>query len=80
MPDAIEAELVDLIRSVVNNYTVPITAETTADTVPGWDSVNHINIIVGAEVAFGVKFRTAELEHLHNVGEFVRLIERKRNR
>jgi acyl carrier protein len=45
--------------------------------VEGWDSFNHINIIVGAEMEFGVKFNASELEELKNVGDFVALIEKR---
>jgi acyl carrier protein len=32
---------------------------------------------VATEAKFGIKFRTAELEGLHNVGHLVRLIQEK---
>ena len=51
--------------------------ETTADDVAGWDSINHITIVVEAERRFGIKFQTAEIEELKNVGDFVRLIKTK---
>jgi acyl carrier protein len=70
-------KLIALIRDVVDDYDTPITSHTSAEEVPAWDSVNHINIVVGTEMAFGVKFRAAELEKLKNVGEFAALIDEK---
>jgi len=70
-------QLTDIIRDVVNNETLTLKPETVAADVPEWDSFNHINIVVAAEVKFGIKFKTAELEQVRNVGEFVALIERK---
>jgi acyl carrier protein len=72
-------QLTDIIRDVLNNDTLVLKPETIAADVPDWDSFNHINIVVAAEAKFGIKFKTAELEQLRNVGEFVALIEQKLN-
>jgi acyl carrier protein len=39
----------------------------------------HVMLIVAAEQRFGIKFRTAELESLRNVGQFIQLIDSKRS-
>ncbi|PKL99957.1 MAG: acyl carrier protein, partial [Gammaproteobacteria bacterium HGW-Gammaproteobacteria-9] len=48
-----------------------------ADDIDGWDSQTHVLLIVAAEQRFGIKFRTAELESLKNVGHFAQLIQTK---
>jgi acyl carrier protein len=50
---------------------------TTAEDIEGWDSFNHVNIVVAIESRFGIKFNAAEVEELRAVGEFVNLIEKK---
>lgn len=72
-------QLTDIIHDVLDNDTLILKPETVAADVPGWDSFNHINIVVATEDKFGIKFKTAELEQLRNVGEFVALVERKLN-
>jgi len=69
-------QLTEVIQDVLDLPDLELTPETTAEDVDGWDSFNHINIIVAAEQRFGIKFRTSELEGLRNVGELVRLIGR----
>ena len=69
--------LTDICREVLGYPSLILTTETAADEVQDWDSMNHITIVVEAERRFGVKFRTAEIEELRNVGDFVRLIEAK---
>lgn len=69
--------LTKIIRQVLGDDGIALTPRTTAEDVPGWDSFNHINIIVGAEVEFGVKFNASELEDLKNVGDFLALIEKR---
>lgn len=69
-----------IIRDVLDVHdakSLKIDAETTADQTEGWDSFNHINIVVAVEQHFGVKFKTAEIERLRNVGELVALIAQK---
>jgi len=70
-------QLTDIFRDVLSDDGLVLTPEMTAADVPQWDSFNHINIVVAAEVRFGIKFKTAELEELKNIEEFVALIERK---
>jgi acyl carrier protein len=66
-----------IIHQVLGDDQAVLTLDTTAQDVPGWDSFNHINIIVGAEMEFGVKFNASELEELKNVGDFVALVEKR---
>ncbi len=69
--------LTQVFRDVFDDDDIVLTPETTAADVEGWDSQAHVNLVVAAEVRFSVRFRTAELESLHNVGEFARLITDK---
>jgi len=50
---------------------------TTAGMVPGWDSLNHVRVIMAIEEAYGIRFRTLEVIRLKNVGELQTLIDRK---
>jgi acyl carrier protein len=75
--DQILAEISVIIRDVVDQPDLQISAATSARDVEGWDSFNHINIVVAVEGRFGIKINTAEIEELRNVGEFVALAGRK---
>lgn len=72
--DILEA-LTLVFRDVFDEDSITLRAETTADDIEGWDSQAHITLVVATEMRFGIKFRTGELEGLHNVGDFVRLIQ-----
>jgi len=78
MTDAeILKELHEIFHDVFDDDSIVLTPATTAKDIPEWDSFHHVSLIVGAEVRFGIKFQTAELEALQNVGEMVVLIARK---
>ena len=71
------AKLTELFRDIFDDEALTITPETTAEDVEGWDSVNHITLVVAIEQAFRVKFKTAEIESLKNVGDLVKLVATK---
>ena len=70
-------QLTTIFRNLFDEDTIVLTPETTAADIEGWDSFNHINLIVAVEAKFGIKFKTAELDELHNVGHLATMIERK---
>lgn len=70
-------DLTDIVRIVLDHDDVVLTMATVATDVPDWDSMSHIMILVESERHFGMKFRTSEIEDLHNVGEFVDLIAQR---
>ncbi|WP_312479042.1 acyl carrier protein [Stutzerimonas nitrititolerans] len=69
--------LTQLFHDVFDDDGIKLTPETTANDIDGWDSQAHVTLIVAAEQRFGIRFRTAELESLRNVGHFVQLIGAK---
>lgn len=67
----------DIIADVLDQPDLQIDSATTATEVEGWDSFNHINIVVAVERHFAIKVNTAEIEELRSVGELVALVGRK---
>lgn len=78
MTDAeIYGQLNDVFRQVLEDDSIVLTPETTADDIDGWDSMNHIFIVVELEKRFKIKFQAAEMEELKNVGELAALVNQK---
>ena len=73
----ISPELKKVILSQLNLDDFDLTDDTIAPDVPGWDSLNHINIIVAVEETFKVKFKSMELLRLKNVGDLQKLLDSK---
>lgn len=71
--------LTAVFRDVFDEEDIVLRDTMTADDVAEWDSQSHITLILAAEMRFGVKFRTSELDSLKNVGDFVSLIQSKRS-
>ena len=72
-----QQRLTSTFRKVFFDPTLEISRSTTANDVEDWDSLNHINLIVAVEREFKVKFTTAEVLALKNVGDLMDLIARK---
>jgi acyl carrier protein len=67
-------EVVHVMRETLNQFTVPITESTTAADVPGWDSLNHVVLLLEFEERFGVTLSAEETAELPNVGALYRLL------
>jgi acyl carrier protein len=50
---------------------------TTADMVPGWDSLSHIRVITAVEAEYGIRFKTLEVLRLKNLGDLQSLLDMK---
>jgi len=51
--------------------------ETLANQVPGWDSLNHINVILAIEKDYGVRFKGYEVLKCKNIGDLQKLVDSK---
>ena len=67
-------QLTTVFQDVFDDDSISVQDNTSARDIDEWDSLNHINLVLGVEQKFGVKFKTAEVAQLANVGEFIELI------
>jgi len=73
----ISDELKKVILNVLELDDFDMKDETTADQVPGWDSLNHINVILAIEKEYNLKFKGLEILRIKNIGELQQLINSK---
>lgn len=70
-------KLTEVFRDVFELPDLVLEKSTTAQDIDEWDSVNHIMLVVETERQFRVKFQTAEVEEMKNVGDLVSMIHAK---
>ena len=70
-------QLNEVFREVFDDETIILNDQTTADDIDDWDSLEHINLMIEVEYAFGIKFNMGEINNLKNVGELVDIIMKK---
>jgi acyl carrier protein len=66
-----------VFRDIFDDEALVLRDDLTAADVENWDSLTHINLIVGIERQFKVRFTTAEVTTLKNVGDLKTLIQTK---
>jgi acyl carrier protein len=76
---AVLAEITDVVRQVLEDRTIELAPDTAVGDMAGWDSMNHIAILVEAECRFDVVFDLADVDAVPTVGHLVRLIQSKRS-
>jgi acyl carrier protein len=72
-----EQKLTQIFRDLFNKPDLTLNDQMTAADVEGWDSFNHINLIMMVEEEFNTRFSTTEIAQLANVGQFKDLIASK---
>jgi acyl carrier protein len=68
----------EAFRDIFDDNSIVLRDDMTAADVEHWDSLNHIDMIVAIESEFKVKFTTADVTSLKNVGELIALVDKKR--
>jgi acyl carrier protein len=71
------AGIQDIIATTLEQPNLQVSMRSKAEDVVGWDSFNHVNIIIAIEERFNLEFRSGEVEKMRAVGDLVQLIERK---
>lgn len=65
----VQGKLQEVFRSVFNDDAIVLSDQTTAQDIPGWDSLQQIKIILGCEKKLGIRLRARDINGLENVGE-----------
>lgn len=65
-----------VFRDVFDDESITVTETTVAADVEDWDSFAQMQIVMGIEQMFGIKFSTDEVTNFKNVGDIVKTIEK----
>ena len=76
---AVLAEIIDVVRQVLEDRTIELAPDMAMGDMAGWDSMSHIAILVDAECRFGVVFDLADVDAVSTVGHLIRMIQAKRS-
>ena len=65
-----------LLEDVLDQPGLAIGPETTAKDVEGWDSLNHVRILLRIEQQYGIDLPLGDIEGAQNVGDFIAIVNR----
>ena len=68
MEEKIYETLNEIFQDVFDDEDIVVDAGTNSDTIEDWDSLEHINLVVAIEQAFGLKFSMDEVTGMMHVG------------
>lgn len=68
-----------IFKDVFDDENLVVTEKTVAADVEDWDSFAQMQIVMGIEDMFGIKFSTDEVTEFKNVGDVIKAIERHIN-
>ena len=74
---AIIQDIEPVFQDVLDQPDLRLTRDSNASNVEGWDSLAHVNLVMGIEKRYKIKIGLGELQDLKNVGEMADLIARK---
>jgi acyl carrier protein len=69
--EEIHAKLQDVFRTIFDDDNIVLTADTTADDIEKWDSLNQVRIILACQQVFNVKLNARKVNTLENVGQMI---------
>ncbi|MGL1934863.1 MAG: acyl carrier protein [Fibrobacterales bacterium] len=72
-----EQKLTEIFRIIFANDDIVLKDELSAKDFNGWDSLNHIKLMLQIETEFGIKFSGRDTVRLQNIKELKALIDEK---
>ena len=70
-------KLSSIFKVLFNRPDLELNDNLSAKDVPGWDSFNHVNLIINIEEEFSVRFSNEEVGGMQNVGNLKNLLASK---
>lgn len=70
-------KLQEIFRDILDNEEIVLTETTSAKDIEEWDSLSNVQLVVGIEDEFGIRFTSAEIPSWKNVGDMVDSLEKK---
>ena len=75
--DEILHKVGEVIHELFDEFDGSITRDLTAASVPQWDSLGHVQLMVMIEQLFAIRFKRDEISGFANVGELVDAVAMK---
>ena len=73
----IEKKIIKIIQEFIKEK--KIKKNILLNKIKGWDSINHLNILMEIEKKLKIKFKIDEMSNFKNIGEIINCVKKKIN-
>jgi acyl carrier protein len=70
--------LTQIFRDTFDDQSIELTYASTAMDIEPWNSLSNVELLVAIEEKMGIRFSSADIADLSNVGELAELIAREK--
>ena len=77
MSKNVEQTVREVMSIILNLDAAEINDNTSMDNTPGWDSANHINLVLALEEGFSISFEVSEFELMVSYFDVVQVVSAK---
>lgn len=78
--EEVKKRLENIYQEVFDDESIVLEENMTSDDIEQWDSITNLRLIMQIEKNFEIKFTTAEMKNMKNVGILINLVFDKTNR
>ena len=71
---SLERRVLDVVADTFRVPRRSVSLESSPDTIPAWDSLQQVHLILALEEEFGVQFDVDQMALMHSVGPIVALV------
>jgi len=72
-------QLNKIFIDILDNESININDNTTAEDIEEWDSLNHIQLVVAIEKHFNIRFGSREIQSWNNIGDLILSVYEKQS-
>ncbi len=78
MSGDLASSVVELVADLFGVPAAELTPDSSPETIEGWDSIEHLNLVLALEQRFGLFFSPEEIATLGSVGAIVDAVAARR--
>jgi acyl carrier protein len=69
-----EQRILEIVSQIMEVPLESLTLASSAETIPGWDSLKHMNLVLALEETFGILFSEDQIPELTQVGTILTIV------
>jgi acyl carrier protein len=77
--NVIEDKIFDIAAKTLECSKKKLNGDSNRETVPSWDSLQHMKLLLSVENAFNIRFSPEEISKIENLADLINAVQRTGN-